>query len=110
MKLDLSPLRSLARELRRTPGFLLVVVITLAVGLGATVAIFSVVDGVLIRSLPYREPERLVAVWQRAPGMRLDRLDLSDGIFLLYREENKVLEDLGIYATTGVNASSGGAP
>jgi putative ABC transport system permease protein len=100
----------LVRDLRHRPGFLLVVVITLAVGLGATVAIFSVVDGVLIRSLPYPEPDRLVGVWQRAPGMRLDRLDLSDGTFLLYREENKVLEDLGIYATTGVNASNGGVP
>jgi putative ABC transport system permease protein len=110
MKLDLSPLRSLTRELRHAPGFLLVVVITLAVGLGATVAIFSVVDGVLIRSLPYPEPGRLVGLWHTAPGMRLDRLDLSDGTYVLYREENKVLEDLGIYATTAVNASIGGAP
>ncbi len=103
-------MRSLARELRRNPGFLLVVVITLAVGLGATVAIFSVVDGVLIRSLPYPEPERLVGLWHTAPGTRLDRLDLSDGTYVLYREENKVLEDLGIYATTAVNTSIGGAP
>src|SRR4051812_12777798 len=110
MKLDLSPLRSLARGLRHNPGFLLVVVITLAVGLGATVAIFSVVDGVLIRSLPYPEPERLVGLWHTAPGTRLDRLDLSGGASVLYREENKVLEDLGIYATTAVNSSIGGAP
>ena len=110
MKLDLSPLRSLARELRHNPGFLLVVVITLAVGLGATVAIFSVVDSVLIRSLPYPEPERLVGLWHTAPGTRLDRLDLSDGTYVLYREENKVLEDLGIYATTAVNSSIGGVP
>jgi putative ABC transport system permease protein len=110
MKLDLSPLRSLARELRHNPGFLLVVVITLTVGLGATVAIFSVVDGVLIRSLPYPEPGRLVGLWHTAPGMRLDRLSLSDGTYLLYREENKVLEDLGIYATTAANTSIGGAP
>jgi putative ABC transport system permease protein len=110
MKLDLLPLRSLARELRHNRGFLLVVVITLTVGLGATVAIFSVVDGVLIRSLPYPEPGRLVGLWHTAPGIQLDRLDLSDGIYVLYREENKVLEDLGIYATTAVNASIGEAP
>ncbi len=103
-------MRSLARELRRNPGFLLVVIITLAVGLGATVAIFSVVDGVLIRSLPYPEPERLVGLWHTAPGTRLDRLDLSDGIYVLYREENKVLEDLGIYAATAVSSSIGGTP
>lgn len=85
-------------------------VVTLAVGIGATVTIFGVVDGVLIRPLPYREPERLVGLWHTAPGIQLDRLDLSDGTYVLYREGNEALEDLGIYATTAVNASGGGAP
>jgi putative ABC transport system permease protein len=106
----LSPLRSLAREARRNAGFLPVVVITLGVGLGANMAIFSVVDGVLIRPLPYPEPERLVGIWHTAPGLQLDRLDLSDGTYLLYRQGNRVLEDFGIYASAPMNLSSGAAP
>src|SRR5215216_3178016 len=100
----LSPFRSLARELRRNPGFLLVAVLTLAVGIRANAAIFSVVNAVLIRPLPYPEPERLVGVWHSAPGLHMDQVEFSDGSYVLYRKANRVLEDLGIYTDGSVTS------
>ena len=61
----------LARTLARTPLFTTVAVITLAVGIGANAALFTVVYGVLLRPLPFDEPDRLVGVWHTAPGMNI---------------------------------------
>jgi hypothetical protein len=60
-------LRFGARQILRWPGFALLVMLTLAVGIGANVAIFSVLKGIVLRQLPYQEPERLVAVWETPP-------------------------------------------
>jgi predicted permease len=90
-------LRPLARAFSRNPGFVLIAVLTLAAGIGANAAIFSVVDAVLIRPLPYPEPERIVAVWHTAPGLEMPQFELSDASYVLYRQRNRVLEDLGIY-------------
>jgi len=106
----LSPFRSLARELRRNPGFLLVAVFTLAVGIGANAAIFSVVNAVLIRPLPYPEPERLVGVWHTAPGLDMDQFEQSDASYVLYRKANRVLEELGIYWDGSVTLTGGETP
>jgi len=106
----LSTFRSLVRELQRSPGFLLIAVLTLGVGIGANAAIFSVVDAVVIRPLPYPESERLVGVWNDAPGIKLSHFEQSDGTYVLYRRENRVLEDLGIYATSAATLTGGQAP
>src|SRR4051812_11742361 len=106
----LSSVRSLFRGFRSSPGFLVVVLFTLAVGIGATAAIFMVVNAVLIRPLPYPEPERLVAVWNRAPGMNLDQFEHSEGSYLVYRRHNHVLEDLGIYGQGSVTLTGGDRP
>ena len=61
----LSDLRYGARQLRRNPGFTALVVLTLALGIGATTAIYSVVNPILFQSLPYPEPDRIVTLWER---------------------------------------------
>jgi putative ABC transport system permease protein len=103
-------LRSLARELRRNPVFLLVAVVTLAMGIGANAAIFTVVNAVLIQPLPYSEPERLVMVWHTAPGIKMEQFEQSKATYLLYRRQNRVLEDLGIFRDGAATLTGGEAP
>jgi putative ABC transport system permease protein len=73
------------RQLRRSPGFTAVAVITLALGIGATTAIFSVVDGVLIHPLPFEHSERLVMVWQRVPHFGTNAFTTPD--FLAWKKQ-----------------------
>ncbi len=91
------PLRAVIRKLRRSPSFTLLSTLTLGIGIGANTAIFSVVNGVLLEPLPYPEPERLVGVWHTAPGIELPQFEQSDATYLLYRQHNRVFEDLALY-------------
>ncbi len=86
------------RRLRRTPAFAAVAILTLALGIGATTAVFSVVNGVLLRPLPFEEPEQLVGVWHSAPGWGVSRwMPQSPATYFTYREESRVFEDIGIW-------------
>jgi putative ABC transport system permease protein len=88
------------RTLRRNPGFAFVTVFTLALGIGATVAIFTVLEGVLLRSLPYDHPERIVRLWESSPERGLERFEVLPGSFLDWRERSTAFEALAIYRTT----------
>src|SRR5262244_3524946 len=98
------------RMLRKNPGFTAVAVITLALGIGANTAIFSVVNSVLLRPLPYREPGRLVRVYSEFPTMQLRKFWLSPPEFLDIQKEAKSWEAIGAWAPGGLNVGTDAEP
>ncbi len=87
------------RRLRRTPGFTLVSVGTLALGLGATSAIFCVINGVLLKPLPYPHPEQLVAVWMTAPGVKIAALNMAPSVYFTMCDEQRAFQAVSIFDT-----------
>jgi predicted permease len=98
------------RRLLRSPMFTGVTVLTLAIGIGANTAIFSVVEGVLLKPLPFRQPDRLIAVWLKAPGIGLPDVNASPATYLTFREEGKAFEDSGIWRYDSVSVTGIGEP
>jgi putative ABC transport system permease protein len=98
------------RTLRRNPGFAIVVLLTLALGIGANAAIFSVVNGVLLRPLPYRDADRLMVIGGdlRRPG--LNDIPASAGEYVDYRDRSHVFDQVAAYDTAGFNLTGSGEP
>ena len=88
-------LRASIRSLARKPAFTTVVVLTLAFGIGANTAIFSVVNGVLLRPLPYSQDDRIVTVWQSAPKRGVEREETSPANFVDWGEQSRSFDALG---------------
>lgn len=104
-------LRQIARRLLRTPGFTAITLLTLAIGIGGTAAIFSVVNGVLLKPLPFTEPARLVALRHRIPGM-YDDFDLpaSVPLYFTYREHSRTFESVALYTYNAASVTGSGTP
>lgn len=92
-------IRHSLRQLRRNPGFTATAVLTLALGIGATTAIFGVVYSVLLQPLPYRQPGRLVEVGLDLPGISQFNWPLGPADYLAFREQSRTFEDIGLYFT-----------
>ncbi|HQR32565.1 MAG TPA: ABC transporter permease [Blastocatellia bacterium] len=90
-------LKHTSRRLARTPLFTLATIITLALGIGANTAIFSVVNNVLLKALPFPEPNRLIGVWQTAPGVNIKDLNACLADYITYREDSKTFEDVALW-------------
>jgi len=103
-------LRFGARLLIKRPGFALVAVLTLALGIGANTAIFSVINTVLLRPLPYAEPERLVFIYNSTPGFGLPRAGLMEAEYLRLRDEARSLEQVSLYTTATLTLTGAGEP
>ena len=86
-------------SLRRNRSFTAVAALTLALGIGGTTAIFSVVNGVLIQPLPYSHPGRLVEVGLDLPGINQFNWPLSPAEYFTFREQSRTFEDIGLYYT-----------
>ena len=98
-------LRQALRRLARAPMFAVITLVTLAAGVGANTVVFSVLEGVLLKPLPYPRPEELVGVWLTAPGIHLKDTDLSPSDYFIFREQGRTFQDLGLYAGDSVSVT-----
>src|SRR5688500_4772468 len=103
-------LRRVGRRLLKAPLFTSVAVLTLALGIGANAAIFSVVRGVLLKPLPFSDPDRLVGVWHKAPGLGMENLNMAPSTYFLYREQGRAFEDIGLWDGSAVSITGIGEP
>lgn len=106
----LQDIRFALRMLRKSPGFTAVAVLTLALGIGATTAIFSVVNAVLLKSLPYQQPDRLMFVQERIPRLNQRPISVSAPDILVMQRDNRVFDALGAFCTQSANISGAGEP
>ncbi|MGA7960782.1 MAG: ABC transporter permease, partial [Candidatus Acidiferrales bacterium] len=103
-------LRQVLRRLGRAPLFTFITLITLAAGVGANTVIFSVLEGVLLKPLPYPHPEQLIGVWHTAPGVGITDLNISPSIYFIDREQNTTFQDIGVYNGDSFSVTGAGQP
>jgi putative ABC transport system permease protein len=106
-------IRFATRQLLKSPGFAVVAVLTLALGIGANTAIFSVVNGVLLRPLPYHEPDRLVRVWHVPPAKSfpgMTKFSVSPANYLDWENQNHVFQSMAIYGYRGFTLTGNDKP
>jgi predicted permease len=106
----LSELRVAARSLARRPTFSVAAILTLALGLGATLAIYTIIQSVLLRPLPYPDSDRIVTVVHRAPGLDLPELENSVGTLRVYTERSRTLINIAGTDREERNLSGGDQP
>jgi len=100
-------IRFAARQLWKAPGFAAIALAALALGIGATTAIFSVVDTVLLKPLPFREPGRLLALWEKDPALGRDRNYVAPVNFLEWRRRSRTVETMAAIQDLRFNISGG---
>jgi putative ABC transport system permease protein len=106
----LQDLRYATRMLRKNPGFTLVAVLTLALGIGANTAIFAVVNAVLLRPLPFKQPSRLIMLFEGIPKLGFPKMGFSAPDFVVFARAQKSFESVGAYQNKYFNISGDGEP
>ena len=92
-------------RLGRSPVFTVITLITLAAGIGANTAVFSVLEGVLLKPLPYPHSERLAAIRLTAPGINVKDFELSPSDYFVFREQSTAFQDIGLYRDDSVSVT-----
>src|SRR5215218_6521974 len=110
MEILIKDIRLALRGLVKRPGFTLVAVLTLALGIGANTAIFSVVNAVLLRPLAATDPDRVMTFWHSARAKGLSHLDLNDALVAYYRDRTRTFQNLAAYETGDFAITGGGEP
>src|SRR5579864_999278 len=95
--------KHIIRRLLRSPMFTAITLLTLAVGIGANTAIFSVLSGVLLKPLPYSNPDQLVGIWETAAGLGMTELNASPATYFTFREEGRTFQDSGLWRHDSVS-------
>src|SRR3954454_2991752 len=98
-------MRHLLRRLLQSPMFTGITLLTLAIGIGANTAVFSVVEGVLLKPLPYPRPDELISLVHQAPGIKVPELPVSPSCYFVYREDGQSFQDVGLWANDSVNVT-----
>src|SRR5215510_1198283 len=106
----MSEVRYAMRQLIKSPGFTLIAIVGLALGIGANVALFSVVNSVFLRPLPYREPDRLVRLSSTNEANRLVRVGFSHSRYLAVQQTQQVFSDLAISIGNAFTLTGRGNP
>jgi len=106
----MAPIPPVLRRFTRAPMFTAIALITLAIGIGANTAVFSVVNGVLIKPLPYPNSDELVGVWHSAPGVNIPKLNVSPTMHFTYREEGQTFREFGLWSNGGVTITGQAEP
>jgi predicted permease len=100
-----SQLKQVLRRLRHAPLFTAITLITLAAGVGANTVVFSVLEGVLLKPLPYPKADELVGIWHTAPGINIKDLNMSPSNYFIYREQGRTFQDIGLYQGDSVSVT-----
>lgn len=98
------------RSLLKRPGATAVALVTLALGIGVNTAIFSAVDSILLRPLPFKDPERIVSVWEQTPSLGIQQNQAAPANFFDLRNQNQSFEALGAYGPLDINLTGAGDP
>ena len=97
----MTDLRYALRQLAKSPGFTAVAVLTLALGIGANSAVFGLINGLLVKPLPYQDSSRLVLLWEQFPSQGLERIPVSAPEYLDYEKQTHSLERIAAFDNDG---------
>lgn len=103
-------LTHVVRRLSRAPLFTAITLLTLGIGIGANTAVFSVIHGILLKPLPFPNPDSLVGVWHTAPGVNLPQLNMSPALMFTYQEQGTSFEHLGVWTSGTVSVTGQAEP
>src|SRR6266545_1946397 len=106
----LRDLKFSARSLLKRPALTIIAILTLAIGIGANSAIFSVVNALLLKPLPFPDPDRIVALWDKVPSRGLERNEVAVPNYLDWRAQNKTFEQVGLYSWWSTNLTGTDSP